>query len=173
MDSLRLTTTIIPIITTKYDKSSKKPNIWPLCYSIKHPFTSLIPGKCSKHDAMVVDAKDGQNGSWVFRVLQVSSLWKSDDNNHGIQDVNEQVYDQEKDDHEKVVMNQECEACRVDDDDVEDDKSEFDKNSFSNLLWNVSLGEMRLYAQMAYLGSLSYTIPNIKVIITFFLIYSS
>ncbi|XP_047308321.1 phospholipase A1 PLIP2, chloroplastic-like [Impatiens glandulifera] len=53
--------------------------------------------------------------------------------------------------------NGECEFCMIN-----DDEEEFDRASFSKLLRRVSLSEARLYAQMAYLGHLTYSIPNIK-----------
>lgn len=48
--------------------------------------------------------------------------------------------------------------CCVDD----DEKFKFDRKSFSKLLRRVTLAEARLYAQMSYLGSLAYGIPQIK-----------
>nr|KAJ0201604.1 hypothetical protein LSAT_V11C600307700 [Lactuca sativa] len=50
----------------------------------------------------------------------------------------------------------------VNDDD--DDKLKHDRHLFSILLCTVSLAAARLlYAQMAYVGNLSYTIPKFKV----------
>ncbi|KAI3796448.1 hypothetical protein L1987_39119 [Smallanthus sonchifolius] len=49
-----------------------------------------------------------------------------------------------------------CDVCRVDDDD--EAQIEFSRSSFSKLLRTVYLAEARLYSQMSYLGSLTYSI---------------
>ncbi|PWA76722.1 alpha/Beta hydrolase fold protein [Artemisia annua] len=114
------------------------------------------PKKCNGYDVVAVEGtvaddkmeeKNGETGNWVFKVLQVRSLWKTNENNDGEHDLGNEI-----------SMDQECDTCQVEVDDVE-----FDKDSFLKLLWTVSLGDARLYAQMAYLGSLSYTIPKIKL----------
>nr|GFB46935.1 alpha/beta hydrolase fold protein [Tanacetum cinerariifolium] len=81
--------------------------------------------------------KNWQNGNWMFKVLQVRSLWKANENNNygehhlGNEDSTDQYYD----------------TCRVDADD-EDVKVKFDKDLYSKLLWTVSIADARLYAQM-------------------------
>ncbi|TXG63325.1 hypothetical protein EZV62_010319 [Acer yangbiense] len=106
---------------------------------------------------------EGQNGNWVLKILHVRSLWK-DDVKQGQEAEKEEdvVNDQtngndldDDDDDEEV-----CDACRIDDDDERE--VEFDRDSFSRLLKRVTLAEAKLYAQMSYLGSLAYSIPNIK-----------
>ena len=47
--------------------------------------------------------------------------------------------------------------------DDDEKKIEIDKRSFMEMLRRVTLAEARLYAQMSYLGSLAYSIPQIKV----------
>ncbi|XP_076912121.1 phospholipase A1 PLIP3, chloroplastic-like [Bidens hawaiensis] len=182
MDGLKLPATITPITvastktrtTTSWMTTSaispKKSKTCPFGYNftLKYPLASLPPRNCNKYDVVAVedtirvdvDENEGQNGNWVLRVLQMRSLWKTkednnnnnnNNNNNMNQDLNEQV-----DDHNRVSVDEECDTCKVDDD-------EFDKNSFSKLLMMVSISEARLYAKMAYLGSLSYTIPKIKL----------
>ncbi|KAI3679105.1 hypothetical protein L6452_38414 [Arctium lappa] len=124
----------------------------------KTPLTSLFAAKCNcDHVEDTVPEKKkkkAQNENWVLRVLQMRSLWKPEANNHRLQEGDEK-------DHDIIIDEDSCDACRVDDQD--DHKVEFDKNSFSKLLSTVSLAEARLYAKLAYLGSLSYTIPKIKL----------
>lgn len=55
--------------------------------------------------------------------------------------------------------NEECDACAIDDD---YEKFEFNRESFSKLLRKVPLAEARLHARMSYLGTLAYSIPQIK-----------
>lgn len=55
--------------------------------------------------------------------------------------------------------NEECDACAIDGD---DEKFEFNRKSFSKLLRKVPLAEARLHARMSYLGTLAYSIPQIK-----------
>nr|GEY12491.1 alpha/beta hydrolase fold protein [Tanacetum cinerariifolium] len=169
MDGLRLNAGINPITITKSptnlchittfltstsyaSTNDRKIGSWG-CY-LKNP------EKCNGYDVVAVEntvaddkmaEKNWQKGNWLFKVLQVRSLWKTNENNDGEHDLGNEV-----------SINQECDTCQVDDED-ENVKVEFDKASFSKLLWTVSLGDARLYAQMAYLGSLSYTIPKIKL----------
>ncbi|KAK2457087.1 alpha/beta-hydrolase superfamily protein [Trifolium repens] len=106
-----------------------------------------------------VDGEDGQRENWVLKILHVKSVWKGE---RGNQKEEETSNDQNNDDDEV------CDTCAVnnnDDDDDEklnEDEFEIDRDSFSKMLRRVSLGEARLYAQMSHLGSLAYSIPNIK-----------
>ncbi|KAD6120254.1 hypothetical protein E3N88_11525 [Mikania micrantha] len=180
MEGLRLTAKIIPITvsgTTSPTTAPAKTVSWSFNNSsLKHTLTSLI----TRHDTLkqtnrknlthtvksgavedtilidkIEESDEGKDENWVLRVLQV---WKTHDDNNRIQYLNDCG---ENNDHDRILIDHECDTCRVDDDDDDDD--EFDKNSFAKLLWKVSLGEARLYAKMAYLGSLSYTIPKIKL----------
>ncbi|KAA8543041.1 hypothetical protein F0562_021464 [Nyssa sinensis] len=161
----------------------------PWGFSFKYPLRSLWPGGGKRNDAIAVDDavlveekeqekggvivgeegenEEGQNGSWVLKILHVKALWREEE-----KDVFEELG--EKAEEENGVVNdqncecsgsgnddgdEECNVCRVDDD---DHKIEFDRNSFSKLLRRVSLAEATLYAQMSYLGNLAYSIPQIK-----------
>lgn len=100
---------------------------------------------------------DGQNGNWVFKVFDLNSVWKGE---------------QESGDND----GDECDVCRVDeevDDENEDEEIRFDRESFSRMLRRVTLVEARMYAHMSHLGNLAYSIPNIKVyfIINFLLCF--
>lgn len=110
---------------------------------------------------------EGQNGNWVLKILHVRSLWGDDVKQGGQEAENEEGVvngrtngEDEEEDEDEGDEKEECDACRIDDDERE---VEFDKDSFSRLLKRVSLAEAKLYAQMSYLGSLAYSIPNIKV----------
>lgn len=117
---------------------------------------------------------EGQNDNWVLKILQVRSLW-GDDAKRGVEEAEEKeedvvngqtnsVHGDEDSDENNDNDEDDCDACRIDDDDDDEEKRvEFDKDSFSRLLKRVSLAEAKLYAQMSYLGSLAYSIPNIKV----------
>jgi hypothetical protein len=106
----------------------------------------------------VVDGEDGQRENWVLKILHVKSVWKGE---RGNQNEEETSNDQNNGDDEV------CDTCAVNNDDDEklnEDEFEIDRDSFSKMLRRVSLGEARLYAQMSHLGSLAYSIPNIKVL---------
>jgi hypothetical protein len=86
-------------------------------------------------------------------------VWKGE---RGNQNEEETSNDQNNGDDDEV-----CDTCAVNNDDDEklnEDEFEIDRDSFSKMLRRVSLGEARLYAQMSHLGSLAYSIPNIKVL---------
>lgn len=147
-----------------------------------NPLKSLWPGRYGNSnynglaidDAVVADNIEGKaiqeddesgtmgseegNGSWVFKILDVNSIWLG--NGSAVEDVgnNDQRNGSGNDDEE-------CDTCRIDDDDDDDDEAEveFDRDSFSRMLQRVSLAEARLYEQMSYLGNLAYSIPKIKV----------
>ncbi|XP_075491462.1 phospholipase A1 PLIP2, chloroplastic-like [Primulina tabacum] len=133
-------------------------------FNFGHPLRSLWPGgrnQCEPaiavDDAVLVEEKeeieeseeDALGENWVFKLLR-SESFESDgvrlevggDGNCGEE-------------------NEECDACAIDDDD-DHEKFEFNRESFSKLLRKVPLKEARLYARMSYLGTLAYSIPQIK-----------
>ncbi|KAI4301483.1 hypothetical protein L6164_034759 [Bauhinia variegata] len=113
---------------------------------------------------------EDQNENWVFKILHVKSIWTGEKGKvvHG--GVGNELGSEEKgvandkrhrsDGDEEEIEEEECDACRVPDDDEEEIK--FDRDSFSRMLRRVSLAEVKLYAQMSYLGNLAYCIPKIK-----------
>jgi len=105
------------------------------------------------------DGGEGQRENWVLKILHVKNVWKGEQGNHEREGTIVENDENNGDD------DQVCDTCAVDNDDDEKiDDFEFDRNSFSKMLRRVSLAEARLYAQMSHLGSLAYSIPNIKVI---------
>ncbi|GLT70251.1 hypothetical protein SLA2020_423450 [Shorea laevis] len=112
----------------------------------------------------VEEEREGSD-NWVLKILHVRSLWR--ERSAGIVEEGKEEEGVDAGIDERVVgedsgeEEEECEACRVDDD-GEEQEVEFDRDSFSRLLRRVSLAEARLYAQMSYLGNLAYSIPNIK-----------
>ncbi|XVF72719.1 hypothetical protein PTKIN_Ptkin12aG0142800 [Pterospermum kingtungense] len=111
-------------------------------------------------------ALEGQNGNWVLKILDVKSLWREEEEEEVKKSVGKEGEAEEEEDTGNGVVNEEeeiCEFCRVDDDDENEKKEiEIDEHSFSRMLKKVSLAEAKLYAQMSYLGSLAYSIPQIK-----------
>lgn len=153
MDSLCLRTGLPGI--TKFPAGKPAMKTASLRVSLNHQVRSLAPGVkgVALDDAVLVDGnggerreKQGQNGKWVMKILQVKSLWS------------EKVEEGEDDDDDEESEGL-CE-CEYD----ETQTMGFDRNSFSKLLKRVSLGDARLYGQMSYLGNLAYSIPTIKVI---------
>ncbi|KAI3773189.1 hypothetical protein L6452_04393 [Arctium lappa] len=175
--------------TTASGISSEKPSVSgspaprttsPWGFSLKFPLTSLFVGNRNRYDALAVDdavsvdrkeetkeetESNGKHENWVLKILHVRSMWNNETNDSRIKEEDQQGKNLSVDEfnhQDEVSLDEEkCDACRVDDDD-DDDKIEFDKNSFSKLLRRVSLAEARLYSQMSYLGSLAYSIPQIK-----------
>ncbi|KAL5560978.1 hypothetical protein UlMin_030725 [Ulmus minor] len=158
-------------------------------FSFKYPLRSLWPGGgrsggggysgngMSLDDAVLMEnveakvaeeresggmaAEEVKSENWVLKILHVGSLWK--DEQGKISGCNEEPSREEKGsgiDEIESEEDEECVDCRIDDDDEK--RVKFDRDSFSRLLRKVSLTEVRLYAQMSYLGNLAYCIPKIQ-----------
>ncbi|XP_022953437.1 uncharacterized protein LOC111455991 [Cucurbita moschata] len=163
-----------------------------LKFSLKYPLQSLWNrsgeggdsrrGGLALDDAVLVESEDGRrivpeeesrnvatgsewrSENWVMKILHVRSLWREEGKQGNSEDElrNEMDKDRVAEDREISCDEEEfCDTCRIVEE--EDEKEiEFDKHSFSRLLRRVSLAEARLYAQMSYLGSLAYSISEIK-----------
>ncbi|KAG8389548.1 hypothetical protein BUALT_Bualt02G0240700 [Buddleja alternifolia] len=162
-------------LNEKPSASAAQPRNKPWGFTFRHPLRSLWPGGKNRYepaiavdDAVLVEEKadikeieeEGQSGNWVFKILHVKSLWKGEEKEGQL--VEEMGVKSEEQDANCGEENEECDVCAIDDDDDDDDKFKFDRESFSKLLRKVPLNEARLYAQMSYLGSLAYSIPQIK-----------
>ncbi|KAK6129446.1 hypothetical protein DH2020_036812 [Rehmannia glutinosa] len=160
--------------------SATPPRNSPWGFTFRHPLRSLWPGSKTRYgpaiavdDAVLAEEKDEikeiederPNGSWVFKILHLNPLRKEEQKD-GELDEEIRAKLEEGDNGVEGIgdfceENEECDVCSIDDDD-DDEKIEFDRESFSKLLRKVPLGEARLYAQLSYLGSLAYSIPQIK-----------
>ncbi|KAL4572164.1 hypothetical protein LXL04_018933 [Taraxacum kok-saghyz] len=170
--------------TTASAISSDKPSVsgssahrttGPWGFSLKFPLTSLFVGNRNRYDALAVDdavsvdrneeTKEERetNENWVLKILHVRSMW-NERKDGMIEEKDREGSNPSEDDfdhkNEAPLDAEECDTCSVDD--YDDAQIEFDKTSFSKLLRRVSLAEARLYSQMSYLGSLAYSIPQIK-----------
>ncbi|KAI3693802.1 hypothetical protein L1987_76754 [Smallanthus sonchifolius] len=119
----------------------------PWGFTLKFPLTSFFAGNRNRHDALAVD--------------DAVSVDRKEETKEE-REVKNRLEDEFNQKDEVSFDEQECDACRVDDDDDDGAQIEFDKTSFSKLLRRVSLAEARLYSQMSYLGSLAYYINQIK-----------
>lgn len=173
--------------TTASAISSEKPSVsgssasrttGPWGFSLKFPLTSLFVGNRNRYDALAVDdavsvdrneetkeesESNEKNENWVLKILHVRSMWneREDGMIEAADREGKNPLEDELDHQDEVPLDEEeCDTCSVDD--YEDAQIEFDKTSFSKLLRRVSLAEARLYSQMSYLGSLAYSIPQIK-----------
>ncbi|KAK6120148.1 hypothetical protein DH2020_046054 [Rehmannia glutinosa] len=163
-------------LSEKASVSAAQPRNMPWGFTFRHPLRSLWPGGKNRYepaiavdDAVLVEEKEeiikeseevGRDGNWVFKILHVKSLWKEEEEKD--RDLVEEMGAKLEEDEEGKngdEENEECDLCEVEDD---DEKIDFNRESFSKLLRKVSLAEARLYAQMSYLGSLAYSIPQIK-----------
>ncbi|KAJ4968072.1 hypothetical protein NE237_014773 [Protea cynaroides] len=117
---------------------------------------------------------DDKRGSWVLKILNVRSLW-SEQGNPGAEELGERVEENIEDDAVSgrssgcsCCHDGDSVVCSVDEGEEEGEEQakkeeiKFDRDSFSRLLHRVSLAEVKLYAQMSYLGNLAYAIPQIK-----------
>ncbi|CAA0831976.1 alpha/beta-Hydrolases superfamily protein [Striga hermonthica] len=151
----------------------------PWGFTFRHPLRSLWPGGKIRYepaiavdDAVLVEEKEvvregddelGRGGSWVSKILHVRSLWKEEGRvGTCVEEMGAKL--EEGIENGGGEDDEGCDLCTVDyeDDGDDDERVEFDRESFSKLLHKVPLGEARLYAQMSYLGSLAYSIPQIK-----------
>ncbi|KAL7587464.1 hypothetical protein Lser_V15G41420 [Lactuca serriola] len=170
--------------TTASAISSEKPSVsgssaprttGPWGFSLKFPLPSLFVGNRNRFDALAVDdavsvdrneetkeesESNKENDNWVLKILHVRSIWN--ERKDGVIEEEDREGRNPLDHQDDVPLDdaEECDACSVDD--YDDTQIEFDKASFSKLLRRVSLAEARLYSQMSYLGSLAYSIPQIK-----------
>lgn len=158
------------------DKPSSRNSPWG--FSFRHPLRSLWPGSRNRFDAVAVDdpilvddkeekkdAEEQDHRNWVMKILSVRSLRKADGFDESEAKTEDRIGFSAENDGEQsckcIGADDDCDVCTVDVDD-DDHNIEFDKHSFSKLLRRVSLAEARLYSKMAYLGSLAYSIPQIK-----------
>ncbi|KAF2325096.1 hypothetical protein GH714_022752 [Hevea brasiliensis] len=129
-------------------------------FSFRYPLRSLWPGGDQSNrykgiavdDAVLID--NGETKSGAGEDADTRTMGSSERKmGTGCSDValNDGVNNKEE---------EECDVCRVEDDDEK--QIEFDRDSFSRLLRKVSLAEAKLYLQMSYLGNLAYSIPKIK-----------
>ncbi|CAN4112784.1 unnamed protein product [Withania somnifera] len=158
------------------EKASSQRNNKSWGFSFRYPLRSFWSRGKGRYDAIAVDDSvlmdekeekdEGNNGNWVLKILHVRSSRKEEveeKGGGGVEDLRETVEGEGgKDDSEGETKcdggDEECDVCSVND----EEKFKYDRNSFSKLLRRVSLAEARLYAQMSYLGSLAYRIPQIK-----------
>ncbi|KAK1385073.1 phospholipase A1 PLIP2, chloroplastic [Heracleum sosnowskyi] len=134
-------------------------------FSFKYPLRSLwghpgggtgfALGAIATDDTVLVEDEeklgDQVSGNWVFKILRIRSFPKDECASGGVEGLE---VEEKKDD---CCCKEECSVC--DDDEKE---IEMDKKSFLEMLKRVTLAEARVYAQMSYLGSLAYSIPQIK-----------
>lgn len=152
----------------------------PWGFTFRYPLRSLWPrGGKNRYGAAIAvedavlgdvekekenDGNDEQTGNWVFKILHVRSMWKQNDGdvqiNEGVEEQSE-ISIHEEQSRECTTCDAECDLCTTNDDN--DEKANFDRDSFSKLLQKVSLPEARLFARLSYLGTLAYSIPQIKV----------
>ncbi|XP_076905470.1 phospholipase A1 PLIP2, chloroplastic-like [Bidens hawaiensis] len=166
----QITTTRMPTTATSISSDQPRTTRGPFGFSFKLPLISFFVGgnrnAVAVDDAVLVETTEEINikdeidikkkdENWVLKILHVRSIWsKKDDDTI---EVNNNNNNNNKDELDQQDEGECDDVCRVDDDGVD-----FDRSSFSRLLRRVSLGEARLYSQMSYLGSLAYSIPEIK-----------
>ncbi|XP_057776663.1 phospholipase A1 PLIP2, chloroplastic-like [Salvia miltiorrhiza] len=146
---------------------SASPRNFPWGFTFRRPLRSLWPGTkirlesaIAMDDAVLAEKDDvveSVDENWVSKVLRINSSRKGEEMRAKLEG---KCGNYVKEEENFCAENEDCDVCAVDEDDGE--KIEFDRESFSKLLRKVSLAESRLYAQLSYLGSLAYCIPQIK-----------
>lgn len=173
MDGLCLNARLMTPAITVSEVRTNATNVAGWGFSFKYPLRSLWPGVYgNRFNAMTTDDTvlveddkklvDQNTGNWVFKFLRFRSFRNDEETiseNNQESKVEEKKDDDEDDQRDKCSCEEECNVC----DDDDENKVELDKKSFSEMLRRVTLAEARLYAQMSYLGSLAYSIPQIKV----------
>lgn len=165
MDGLCLKAGLMPAPITISDvratvTAARKPFSPPWGFSFKYPLRSLWGKRfdaIAADDAVSVENEEkngeGSGRNWVLRILHFRSLRSDLEGSENVVEEREVESEGNNCDHDE-----ECDVC-----DDDDEKVVFDKESFGKMLRRVTLGEARLYAQLSYLGSLAYSIPQIKV----------
>ncbi|XP_017231133.1 phospholipase A1 PLIP2, chloroplastic [Daucus carota subsp. sativus] len=164
MDGLCLKAGLMPAPITISDvratvTAARKPFSPPWGFSFKYPLRSLWGKRfdaIAADDAVSVENEEkngeGSGRNWVLRILHFRSLRSDLEGSENVVEEREVESEGNNCDHDE-----ECDVC-----DDDDEKVVFDKESFGKMLRRVTLGEARLYAQLSYLGSLAYSIPQIK-----------
>lgn len=136
-------------------------------FTFRHPLRSLWPGSkirlepsIAVDDAVLAEQKEEirdelAKGNWISEVVDSRNFGKGEENEGELKDEIRVKLGENS-----CGENEECAVCDEDDD---DENMEFDRATFSKLLRKVPIAESRLYAQLCYLGSLAYSIPQIKV----------
>lgn len=122
-------------------------SLWPGSKIRLEPAIAVDDAVLAEKDEIVESEDERGNENWVSKVLRFNSLRKGQEMRAKLEEKVENC----------VEEDEECDVCAVDDEEIE-----FDRESFSKLLRKVPLAESRLYAQLSYLGSLAYCIPQIK-----------
>lgn len=141
--------------------------------SRRRPFEFLRIGKREEKgtvrddDAVVLFEKQDRNvnGNWVLKILEVGSIWngkrqRSGGGGGGEEEEEEEVAGSKK---KKEDLCEECDFCRIDDDDKEEEEKEFDREEFSQMLSKIPVEDAQMFAKLSFLGNLAYSIPKIKV----------
>lgn len=113
-------------------------------------------------DSASVGNERARSGNWVMKILRVGSFWEERRKEDPAGDEKEEEMEDGGD---------RCAWCGCEDGDEgysaegkkEVEGTEFNKESFSRFLRRVSLSEAEFYAEMSYLGKLSYSIADLKV----------
>lgn len=145
----------------------------PWGFTFKYPLRSLWPrgggtrfalGAIATDDTVLVEDEeklvDQESGNWVFKILRFRSFRKDECENGDVEGLE---VEEKKDDDRRSDGCCDQDECSVCDNDDDGKKIEMDKKLFLEMLRRVTLAEAKLYAQMSYLGSLAYSIPQIKV----------
>lgn len=162
MDGLYLKAGLMPAPITVSDvrtniTSVRKRYAPPWGFSFKYPLRSLWGGKrfdaIAVDDAVSVENEEKSGGNWVLKIFKFRSLRRD------LEKCGEMEVESGEEERNECVGDDECEVCN--------EEGVVDKESFGKMLRRVTLGEARLYAQISYLGSLAYSIPQIKVSLLF------
>ncbi|KAL9250865.1 Phospholipase A1 PLIP2, chloroplastic-like protein [Drosera capensis] len=123
---------------------------------------AILENKVEKTNLEMGCDEEEEDVNWVMKILHVRSIWAERKGNgemgsRGISDSEKAAKEAEGCDYEG--NGSVCKDCEFGGD---AEKIEIDREVFSRLLKKVSLAEVKLYAQLSYLGNLAYSIPSIK-----------
>ncbi|ESQ43820.1 hypothetical protein EUTSA_v10005837mg [Eutrema salsugineum] len=128
----------------------------------RRPLEFLRIGKGRKEtvrDDAISSEREERSGNWVLRILEVGSIWKGkrQRSGGGGGEEEDEVTESNKDD-----LCDECDFCRIDDEEEEKEEIVFDREHFSKMLMKIPLDDAQMFAKLSYLGNLAYSIPKIK-----------
>ncbi|EOA25737.1 hypothetical protein CARUB_v10019099mg [Capsella rubella] len=113
--------------------------------------------------AVLLERQDPNvNENWVFKILEVGSIWngkRQRSGGGGKDDDDEEVVESNK---SKEDLCEECDFCRISDDDEEKDDTVFGREEFSEMLSKIPVKDAQMFAKLSFLGNLAYSIPKIK-----------
>ncbi|XP_010468944.1 PREDICTED: uncharacterized protein LOC104749064 [Camelina sativa] len=102
------------------------------------------------------------NENWVFKILEVGSIWNGKRQRSGGGGDEEEEEEVAESKTNKEDLCEECDFCMIDEEEEEEEEKEFGREEFSEMLSKIPVQDAQMFAKLSFLGNLAYSIPKIK-----------